>query len=272
MPFDCFPILVILTLLQIVLASGEILNANTSSHADLFKALKGGGNNFGVVTRFDLKTFEQGKLWGGFLIYPWNSTTDSARQLQYLEAYGTASQKGLDDFATVENLYIFKGKTPFLLGNILVDSKAHAYPVMLQNFTDTKPQLLNTLRTTNLTDLTIEAGGGQAKGGVRGSDPAGGIGNGGRYTWASATFVNNATSLAHILSLIPVAFDFPTYGSVSPSVSLQPVTKAYTRHAASNGGNSLGLGRDPGSTVCKSFNRYSTFSLPPNGVICRCFR
>ena len=173
------------------------------------------------------------------------------------------SQEGLGEFATVENLYIFNGTKPFLLGNILVDSRAQAYPGILQNFTDAKPQLLNTLRTTNLTDLTIEAGGGQAKGGVRGSDPAGGIGNGGRYIWASATFVNNAITLAHILSLVPIAFSFPSHGTVSPSLSLQPVTKAYTRHAASSGGNSLGLGPDPGSTVCKSLSRCLT--TPPPG-------
>jgi hypothetical protein len=242
----CFP-----TLLQIVIASGQILNVNITSHTDLFKSLKGGGNNFGIVTRFDLKTFEQGKLWGGFVLSSWTDYTESTRQLQYLQAYGTASQAGVDDFATVENIYIFNRTKPLIFGNILVDSKAQAYPIILQNFTDTKSPLVNTLRITNLTDLTIEAGGGQAGGGVRGSDPAGGIGNGGRYTWAVATFPNNAVTLAHVLSLIPLAFGFPSHGSVSPGITFQPVTKAYTRHAASNGGNSLGLGPDPGSTVCE---------------------
>lgn len=52
-----------LILSQIVLASGRIVNANASNHAVLHKALKGGGNNFGIVTQFDLKTFKQGKLW-----------------------------------------------------------------------------------------------------------------------------------------------------------------------------------------------------------------
>ncbi|VUC26900.1 unnamed protein product [Clonostachys rosea] len=42
---------------EIVLASGEIVNANASSNADLWKALKGGSSNFGIVTRFDLETF-----------------------------------------------------------------------------------------------------------------------------------------------------------------------------------------------------------------------
>jgi len=52
-----------------VLANGQIVDANASSYSDLFYALKGGSNNFGVVTRIDLKTFPQGKFWGGFIGY-----------------------------------------------------------------------------------------------------------------------------------------------------------------------------------------------------------
>jgi hypothetical protein len=44
---------------EIVLASGQVVSANASNaHHDLFRALKGGGNNFGVVTRMDFKTLE----------------------------------------------------------------------------------------------------------------------------------------------------------------------------------------------------------------------
>lgn len=42
---------------QLVIASGEILEVNANSHADLFEAMKGGQNIFGVVTRFDLYTY-----------------------------------------------------------------------------------------------------------------------------------------------------------------------------------------------------------------------
>jgi hypothetical protein len=52
-----------------VLANGQIVDANANSYSDLFYALKGGSNNFGVVTRIDLKTFPQGKFWGGFIGY-----------------------------------------------------------------------------------------------------------------------------------------------------------------------------------------------------------
>ena len=48
--------------LQVVLASGQIVNANPNSHPDLFAALKGGTNNFGIVTSFDMRVFQQGKV------------------------------------------------------------------------------------------------------------------------------------------------------------------------------------------------------------------
>lgn len=42
---------------EVVLASGEIINANASANSDLWSALKGGSSNFGIVTRFDLEAF-----------------------------------------------------------------------------------------------------------------------------------------------------------------------------------------------------------------------
>jgi FAD/FMN-containing dehydrogenase len=54
---------------QVVLASGQVVDTNEKENADLFKALRGGGNNFGVVTRFDMRTFKQGPFWGGSVFY-----------------------------------------------------------------------------------------------------------------------------------------------------------------------------------------------------------
>ncbi|KAK6863755.1 hypothetical protein PG995_000283 [Apiospora arundinis] len=47
---------------EVVLASGEIVNANATAHSDLFRALKGGGSNFGIVTGFRLATFPAANL------------------------------------------------------------------------------------------------------------------------------------------------------------------------------------------------------------------
>ena len=54
---------------EVVLASGEIVPANDKNNRNLFIALKGGSNNFGIVTRFDLPTFKQGQMWGGGIYY-----------------------------------------------------------------------------------------------------------------------------------------------------------------------------------------------------------
>ncbi|KAH8690132.1 hypothetical protein BGW36DRAFT_67618 [Talaromyces proteolyticus] len=50
---------------EVVLSDGIIANVNADSHPDLFWALRGGGGNFGIVTRFDLETFPQGLIWAG---------------------------------------------------------------------------------------------------------------------------------------------------------------------------------------------------------------
>ena len=61
---------------EVVLASGAIVNANKSSHSDLFIALKGGSSNSGIVTRFDIEAFEDsGKVWGGGILSITNTDT-----------------------------------------------------------------------------------------------------------------------------------------------------------------------------------------------------
>ncbi|KAK6838553.1 hypothetical protein RU639_000035 [Aspergillus parasiticus] len=41
---------------EVLLADGRLINANANENADLHRVLKGGGSNYGIVTRFDLET------------------------------------------------------------------------------------------------------------------------------------------------------------------------------------------------------------------------
>lgn len=55
---------------EVVLADGRIVTADANNHIDLFRALKGGCGNLGIVTNFRMKTFRGGDAWGGITFYP----------------------------------------------------------------------------------------------------------------------------------------------------------------------------------------------------------
>ncbi|KAI1119977.1 FAD-binding domain-containing protein [Nemania abortiva] len=54
---------------EVVLADGTIANANAAQNTDLFWALKGGGPNFGIVTRYDLYTVPVRDIWYRWDVY-----------------------------------------------------------------------------------------------------------------------------------------------------------------------------------------------------------
>src|SRR5215212_8055000 len=55
---------------EIVTADGELLRVDAESHPDLFWAIRGGGGNFGVVTRYHYWLHEVDEIVGGMLILP----------------------------------------------------------------------------------------------------------------------------------------------------------------------------------------------------------
>ena len=55
---------------EVVTADGEILHVDATSHPDLFWAIRGGGGNFGVVTRFQLRLQPLDGIVGGMLMLP----------------------------------------------------------------------------------------------------------------------------------------------------------------------------------------------------------
>ena len=54
---------------QVVLSNGTIMETTAVDYPDLFFALHAGSTNFGVVTRYDLKTFPFTLYWGGLRLF-----------------------------------------------------------------------------------------------------------------------------------------------------------------------------------------------------------
>ncbi|EAT83995.2 hypothetical protein SNOG_08827 [Parastagonospora nodorum SN15] len=86
---------------KIVLASGDIVNANATSRQDLFAALKGGQNNFGLVTRFDLKAYPATRIWGGRIVYAPAAATDFLTAFTNLKTAAT-TDKYVAGWATIQ--------------------------------------------------------------------------------------------------------------------------------------------------------------------------
>ncbi|KAJ7734465.1 hypothetical protein B0H16DRAFT_1577893 [Mycena metata] len=54
---------------ELVRPNGSIVSVTAATEPDLFFGLKGGFNNYGIVTKFTMKTFARGQVWGGVIAY-----------------------------------------------------------------------------------------------------------------------------------------------------------------------------------------------------------
>ncbi|KAJ2997399.1 hypothetical protein NUW58_g665 [Xylaria curta] len=137
--------------MQVVLANGTIINANATSHSLLFRALKGGQNNFGIVTRFDLVTHPQHKYWGGAIQYP-----ESADATQ-LSAFTAFKEGPYDPFSEIEQTFVYVGlQKVFSSTNNLFYTKDGVNTSNLRQFTDIQPQIVNTARISESSDFAAE--------------------------------------------------------------------------------------------------------------------
>ncbi|RYP15350.1 hypothetical protein DL766_009431 [Monosporascus sp. MC13-8B] len=65
----------------LVLPNASVVAVREDNYPDIFMALKGGGNNYGIVTSFLLQAYPQGDVWGGvFWFYANNKTTPAILQ------------------------------------------------------------------------------------------------------------------------------------------------------------------------------------------------
>jgi FAD/FMN-containing dehydrogenase len=100
---------------EIVTADGEQIYTDAESHPDLFWAIRGGGGNFGVVTRFKFRLYDVNTIYGGILALP--ATPDA---IVGFIAVADAAPEELSAIATVMKAPPMPFLPPELHGSLVI--------------------------------------------------------------------------------------------------------------------------------------------------------
>lgn len=134
---------------EVVLASGEVVYASASSHSDLWLALKGGSNNFGIITRFDIATFPQTEMLGGIVAYNYTPSIVQA----HAEAFSNLMlPQNFDDAAMLSIIIGYQSPGVFSIADSLFYVDPVAKPAVYEPFL-ALPALENTLVLDNVAGI-----------------------------------------------------------------------------------------------------------------------
>ncbi|RYP24613.1 hypothetical protein DL765_000439 [Monosporascus sp. GIB2] len=195
---------------EVVLADGRIVRARQDKeHADLFRALKGGGGNFGIVTNFQMRALPARPVWAGMTVHPKEATPDAIRAL-----------KDFTDDASVDvdsHLLCFFTYTAGL-------ERAPAYKKWLK-----MPTIANTCKITTIPQVVVDYG--QAKDYYN--------------TWFTATFKNDDRIVAKAAELHDKLVEelkaFIPDGDFITQCLFQPFPQLIGQLSAAAGGNIMGI-------------------------------
>ncbi|VVB64615.1 D-lactate dehydrogenase (acceptor) [uncultured archaeon] len=81
---------------EVVTADGQLLRVDAKTHPDLFWAIRGGGGNFGVVTRFQFRLHEVDTVVGGMLFLP--ATPDT------IASFIAEAESAPEELSTIANV------------------------------------------------------------------------------------------------------------------------------------------------------------------------
>ncbi|PSR80435.1 hypothetical protein BD289DRAFT_508080 [Coniella lustricola] len=210
---------------EIVLADGRIVRAQRhGEYEDLFRALKGGSNNFGIVTNFKMRALPAPRVWAGMTLHPKEAISEAIVALtEFTDNVPQDVDSNLLCFFTYMEIVVAGA-----LINIAGVATAPAYKKWLE-----MPTISSTCKMTTLPRLAMDYEQAQDY----------------HNTWFTSTFKNDTQIVAKaaelhedlvekLKSLIPDG-DFVT------QCLFQPFPKLFGQLSAQNGGNVLGIDQQP---------------------------
>ncbi|KAH7380121.1 hypothetical protein BKA66DRAFT_512891 [Pyrenochaeta sp. MPI-SDFR-AT-0127] len=225
---------------ELVTASGSVILVNQDHYPDLYWALRGGGNNFGIVTAFHYETLPQGLMFASRRRY-------NASYLPALvDAFVHATEGAVED----TKLAHFFSATYYSGARIVSSEVEYFTPVD----TNQPPEIMKEyLAITPLTHDTQNTSLANTTYGLSEVMP-----DGFRTTMWSQSFKLSTQLLNRMIDhFYKVAPDIP---SIAPSISFQAFSKPALAAMQKKGGNALGL--DPSKGPFFHVNFYTTWTDP----------
>ncbi|KAK1851925.1 FAD binding domain-containing protein [Colletotrichum chrysophilum] len=208
---------------EVVLADGSIVQANDQEHSDLFRVLKGGGNNFGIVTGFDMVTFPSKDIWDAELVHAKESAPEVVHALTdfvgNLEAHPDAHVLAMW-------MYLPKADDHFI-ENLLMSLDGEQEAKSLSKFLAI-PGQVKSKTTTIATKMDTFA-----------------LPKAREHTWFTTTFKNDpriSQKAADVFeSLVKMMKGQVPDHDFAFQMVLQPLPVSFGKHSAVRGGNMFGL-------------------------------
>ncbi|KAL1955951.1 hypothetical protein VTO42DRAFT_7936 [Malbranchea cinnamomea] len=208
---------------EVVIADGRILQVNPKSYPDLYWALRGGGNNFGIVTMFDLAAYPTGKLWAGSRAY----LVDDVTKRSVLDAVVKFGDEWPSDpkAAMICNFAYTQGM--FVAAVNLEYTEPVENPPIFESFRQI-PQIMDTMGIKTLPEVALE---------FKESNP-----NGLRENYWTLTVKLDIEMLNFVVDSYMAGIEpIKNVAGIVPALTLQIFTSDMIQKMSKNGGNALGL-------------------------------
>ncbi|KAI0838426.1 FAD-binding domain-containing protein [Hypoxylon sp. FL0890] len=218
---------------ELVLADGQIIIATAdNSYSDLFRALKGGGNNFGVVTSVVVRTIPCSRVWGGKVIAPSEAIPDVIRMCS---SFPETITKFPDGNIVMVITYVPE-RNEIVASGAVVQTQGGADDPGLREWM-ALPKIMDTTKTTTIYDLTFEFL----------------LPHNYYNSWFTICVKNDERIIAKAVevhqNLVEELKSFVTEADFRTQCILQPLPTFIAELSAATGGNIMGIERHPTNGV-----------------------